>query len=106
GVLELAAIFIAGGAGFVIARALVAPGDLTRRDALVLHGRTAIRMVGAATFLLAIAGTIEGFLSASDAAPALKLAVSGSTAVLLGLYLLNGARSPGGQSPPQGRQLG
>src|SRR5437899_12990765 len=35
GVLELTAIFIAGGAGLPVARPLLAPGHLTRRDALV-----------------------------------------------------------------------
>src|SRR5207249_856135 len=38
GVLELTAIFIAGGAGFRLAGALLLPGDLTRKDALVLQG--------------------------------------------------------------------
>jgi hypothetical protein len=51
-----------------------------------------MRMVGAVVFLLAIAGTIEGLLSTSDAPAALKLAVSGASAVLLGLYFLNGYR--------------
>src|SRR2546426_7970962 len=37
GVLELTAIFIAAGAGFRIAGALIAPGDRTRRDALVVR---------------------------------------------------------------------
>jgi uncharacterized membrane protein SpoIIM required for sporulation len=38
GFLELTAIFIAGGAAFRIAGALIVPGDRTRRDALVLEG--------------------------------------------------------------------
>jgi len=92
GVLELAAIFIAGGAGLVVARALVAPGDVRRRDALVVGGRAAIRMVGAAACLLILAGTIEGFLSASDAPAALKFAVSAASGALLVLYLANGRR--------------
>ena len=90
GVLELTAIFISGGAGFRIARALIAPGDLKRADALVLQGRVAVRMIGAVVFLLAIAGSIEGLLSASDAASAWKLGTSAVTAVLLGLYFFNG----------------
>jgi uncharacterized membrane protein SpoIIM required for sporulation/uncharacterized RDD family membrane protein YckC len=92
GVLELTAIFIAGGAGFRIARAIIAPGDWTRRDALVLEGRMAARMVAAAVTLLAIAGTIEGLLSASDAPPAYKYGASGATAVFLFLYLKNGSK--------------
>jgi uncharacterized membrane protein SpoIIM required for sporulation len=93
GVLELTAIFIAGGAGLLVAKALVAPGDLARRDALVIHGRRAIRMVGAAACLLLLAGTIEGFLSASDAPLAIKLGVSAASAVLLALYFAAGARA-------------
>jgi len=90
GVLELTAIFIAAGAGFRIAGALIAPGDRTRRDALVVEGRIAARMLGAVVALLVVAGTIEGLLSASDAPAALKYAVSATSAILLVLYLRNG----------------
>ena len=77
----------------MIGRAIVAPQDLTRRDALVINGRLAIRLVGAAASLLVLAGIIEGFLSASDANPAFKYGVSASSAVLLLLYLIAGRRA-------------
>ena len=93
GVLELTAIFISAGAGFRLAKALIAPGDSTRRDALVIEGRIAARMIGAVVTLLAIAGTIEGLLSASAAAPAWKFGVSAATGVFLVLYLINGAKA-------------
>ncbi|HXO85087.1 MAG TPA: stage II sporulation protein M, partial [Gemmatimonadales bacterium] len=92
GVLELTAIFISAGAGFRLAKALIAPGDRTRRDALVLEGRVAARMIGAVVSLLVIAGTIEGLLSTSDAPAILKYGVSAATTVLLILYLANGRR--------------
>ncbi len=92
GVLELSAIFISGGAGLRLAHALVAPGDRPRLEALVVDGRIAMRMMGAVIFLLAIAGSIEGLLSTSDAPRALKFAVSAATALLLTLYLANGYR--------------
>ena len=92
GVLELTAIFVAGGAGLMVARALIAPGDLTRHDALIVSGRLAVRLVGAATCMLVLAGTIEGFESASDAPVVLKYLVSSASVVLLGLYLANGYR--------------
>jgi uncharacterized membrane protein SpoIIM required for sporulation len=92
GILELTAIFISAGAGFRMAQALIAPGDRTRRDALVIEGRIAVRMIGAVVTLLAIAGTIEGLLSTSDAPAAWKLGVSAATTVLLILYLMNGRR--------------
>ena len=92
GVLELTAIFISAGAGFRLAKALIAPGDRTRRDALVLEGHIAARMIGAVVTLLVIAGTIEGLLSASDAPAFWKYGVSASTTLLLALYLVNGRR--------------
>jgi uncharacterized membrane protein SpoIIM required for sporulation/uncharacterized RDD family membrane protein YckC len=90
GVLELTAIFISAGAGFRLAKAIIAPGDRTRRDALVVEGRIAARMIGAVVTLLAIAGTIEGLLSTSAAPPIWKYGVSAATAVFLVLYLANG----------------
>jgi uncharacterized membrane protein SpoIIM required for sporulation/uncharacterized RDD family membrane protein YckC len=90
GVLELTAIFIAGGAGFRVAKAIIAPGDLTRKDALVVEGTIAVRMIGAVVTLLAIAGAIEGLLSTSDAPAVWKYGVSATTAVFLLLYLASG----------------
>ena len=90
GVLELTAIFISAGAGFRLAKAIIAPGDRTRKDALVLEGRIAVRMVGAVVTLLAIAGTIEGLLSTSDAPAIWKYGVSATTVVFLALYLASG----------------
>lgn len=64
GPLELTAIFLAGGAGLMLGRAILAPGDLPRREALVIAGRDAVRLMGAAAALLVVAGVIEGFVSA------------------------------------------
>jgi uncharacterized membrane protein SpoIIM required for sporulation/uncharacterized RDD family membrane protein YckC len=92
GVLELTAIFISGGAGLMIGRALIAPGDAPRKDALVVASRQAVLLVGLATLLLLLAGTIEGLLSASDAPRAIKFGVSAASAVLLALLALAGRR--------------
>src|SRR5205807_8302959 len=59
----------------------------------VLHSfptRRSSDLVAAAVLLLCLAGTIEGLLSASDAAPAYKFAVSAASAVLLACYLASG----------------
>jgi len=93
GVLELTAIFIAGAAGLLVGQAILAPGDLTRRDALVIQGRLAVRLVGAATCLLLLAGLIEGFVSASGAPSALKLGVSAASLVLVALYFEAGRQA-------------
>ena len=100
GVLELTAVCIAGGAGFLLAAALLLPGRRTRKRALVENGQRAIRLVAAATVLLLVAGTLEGFVSPIPSWPLrAKFAVSASTLVLLVLYLSAGRfRRPA--SPP------
>jgi uncharacterized membrane protein SpoIIM required for sporulation len=99
GVLELTAIFISAGAGFRLAKAMIAPGDRTRKDALIVEGRIAARMIGAVVTLLAIAGTIEGLLSTSTAPAIWKYGVSAATTVFLVLYLLNGRKALVVQGP-------
>ena len=91
GVLELFAIWVAGAAGFLLGRAVIVPGDYSRRDALVLAARRALPMVGAAVVLLLIAGLIEGLISASTATLTTRLLVTGGSAVFLVAYLLFGA---------------
>ena len=106
GILELTAIFIAGGAGLRVAGALFAPGDRTRRDALIVEGRIAARMIGTVVTLLVIAGTIEGLLSASDAPAVYKYATSALSAVFLGIYFANGRTQHGAAgAPPIGSAL-
>jgi uncharacterized membrane protein SpoIIM required for sporulation/uncharacterized RDD family membrane protein YckC len=91
GVLELTAICIAGGAGLLLAAALLLPGNRPRSEALRENGRRAIRLVAASTVLLLIAGTLEGFVSPIETWPlAWKLVVSAATAVFLVIYLLGG----------------
>jgi uncharacterized membrane protein SpoIIM required for sporulation len=91
GVLELTAITIAGGGGLLIASALLLPGALTRREALVVRGRRAIRLIAASTLLLVIAGAIEGFISPRETWPlGHKLAVALATGVFLLVYLALG----------------
>jgi uncharacterized RDD family membrane protein YckC/uncharacterized membrane protein SpoIIM required for sporulation len=93
GTLELFAIWVAGAAGFLLGRTVVAPGLLTRGDALVLNGRVAVRMLGGAALMLLVAGMIEGFVSASAGGLAVRLAASATSLVFLVFYLLSGAQT-------------
>jgi uncharacterized membrane protein SpoIIM required for sporulation len=98
GVLELPAIFIAGGAGLEIARGMLFPGVLPRRAALAAAGGRASRLLLGSIPLLLIAGTIEGFFSPTAAPAGMKFFL----AVLLGgalLAWLFGAAQGAGQSP-------
>jgi uncharacterized membrane protein SpoIIM required for sporulation len=101
GVLELTAVCIAGGAGFLLAAALLLPGRRTRKRALVENGQRAIRLVAAATVLLLVAGTLEGFVSPIPWWPLrAKFAVSAATLVLLVLYLSAGRVRRVAVAPP------
>ncbi len=92
GVLELPAIFIAGGAGLLIARGILFPGNLSRRDSLVFYGGQAGRLILGIVPILVIAGTIEGFISPSSFPAAGKFALAAVIATLFGLYLSSAGR--------------
>jgi uncharacterized membrane protein SpoIIM required for sporulation len=91
GVIELAAIFISAGAGLRIARAVVAPGELCRREAIIVAARQAIPLVLGAVPMLVVAAFIEGFLTPAPVPAELKLAFGVLTFLLLvGYFTLAG----------------
>jgi uncharacterized membrane protein SpoIIM required for sporulation len=93
GVLELPAIFIAGGAGLEIARGFFFPGLLSRRESLKRAGGRASRLVLGSLPLLLLAGTIEAFFSPTNAPVAMKFALGALLLTLLLVYLFGTARS-------------
>src|SRR5437588_4511167 len=66
GLLELTAVFIAGGAGLRLGWTLIDPGDRTRSAALAEEGRRALAIVAGLVVVFAAAGTIEGFVTGSS----------------------------------------
>jgi uncharacterized membrane protein SpoIIM required for sporulation len=92
GVLELPAIFIAGGAGLILGKGILFPGTLPRRDSVAEAGGEAIRLLLGALPLLVVAGVVEGFVSPTSAPVAAKFAIAVSLFVLLALYLGRGWR--------------
>lgn len=87
GVLELPAIFIAGGAGLGIARGMLFPGNLPRRLSLVIAGGRSVRLVLGTIPMLIVAGLVEGFISPSGIPATLKFALAALLFSLLVLYL-------------------
>jgi len=87
GVLELPAIFIAGGAGLRLAQGLLFPGLLSRSDALAKAGAEAVRLVMGVVPVLIVAGLIEGFISPSALPWKWKFALAGALAVIFYSYL-------------------
>ncbi len=87
GIIELSAISLSGGAGFILARAIYAPGDLPRRDALRIAGGEAAQLLAGVAAMLVIAGLIEGFITPQPIPPILKVTFGILTAILLLFYL-------------------
>jgi uncharacterized membrane protein SpoIIM required for sporulation len=92
GVLELPAIFIAGGAGFRLAQGILFPGMLSRKDSLAKAGSEAVRLVMGVVPILIIAGSIEGFISPSSLPWQWKFTLAGAVAVIFFSYLFFCAR--------------
>ena len=99
GVIELTCIFIAGGAGMLFGTALLFPGDIPRFDNLRLRGREAAQLIIGCVPLLAVAGTIEGFISPAAIPAAMKFTVAGITGVALYSYLLLAGRGQNETKP-------
>jgi uncharacterized membrane protein SpoIIM required for sporulation len=87
GVLELPAIFIAGGAGFELTRGLLFPGWLPRRESLVQAGGRASRLILGTLPMLLIAGAVEGFFSPTDAPVVMKFSLAAVLFAALLAYL-------------------
>ena len=66
GSFELTAICIAGAAGLKLGYALLAPGNLSRKDSLMRAGQVAIQLVYGVILMLVIAAFIEAFWSSNN----------------------------------------
>jgi len=95
GVLELPAIFIAGGAGLGIAKGLLFPGVLPRRESLARAGARSVRLLLGTIPMLMIAGVVEAFVSPTPLPARVKFLLAAGLGTLLVLYL---ARKPVGVS--------
>lgn len=92
GSLELPAIFLAGGAGLLIGRAILFPGKYRRADALKVYSLQAAQLLFGIVPMLIIAGTIEGFFSPSPVVPSAIKYVTGI--VLFTLLVIYCSRKP------------
>lgn len=104
GVIELTAIQVAGGAGLLLAAAIIAPGRVRRVDALVRNARRAGTLALGTAAMLIVAGIIEGFVSPQRFSAGLRIGCGAVTALALTLYFAFGGRSSERERPavPQG----
>jgi uncharacterized membrane protein SpoIIM required for sporulation len=100
GFLEISAIVLSAGAGLRIAWAMLHPGDLGRPDALRLAGQQAVRVLLLTIVVLAVAGTIEAFVSPTTLPVPVKLGVGLASGIALwGYILFVGRRRPVSSAP-------
>jgi uncharacterized membrane protein SpoIIM required for sporulation len=96
GIPEMTAICVAGAAGLIVARALVAPRGLRRREALRVESRRALELLLGTLCLFVIAGVIEGTVSQIHP-PRLPVTFKISFALIVGAavygYLLSGLKN-------------
>jgi uncharacterized membrane protein SpoIIM required for sporulation len=97
GALELPAIFIAAGAGLEIARGMLFPGMLTRKESLRQAGSVAVKLLLGTLPLLVVAGVVESYVSPVNIPTPLKFLLSGVLFTALVLYLSSGMRRPAPQ---------
>ncbi|WP_127472802.1 stage II sporulation protein M [Microbacterium sulfonylureivorans] len=84
GLLELTSLFVAAAAGLSIFWAWVAPGRRTRGESLASAGRSLATIAIGLVIALAVAGLIEGFVTAQPWPWAVKIGIG---AAALGLFL-------------------
>jgi uncharacterized membrane protein SpoIIM required for sporulation len=111
GLLELTAVFIAGGAGLRLGWALIDPGDRRRTAALAAEGRRAVVIVVGLIVAFVVAGLIEGFVTGSPLPTVVRVGIGVAVeAAFLAYVLLRGpaaARSWQGAAPePEDRAPG
>ena len=87
GLLELTAIFVAGGAGLKLFWAWVAPGTKPRSVALAQEGRTLILVAVGLVFVLGLSGIVEGFVTGSAMVWWLKIIIGAIALAMFWAYV-------------------
>lgn len=93
GLLELTAVFIAGGAGLRLGWAVLVPGDRTRRRAVAEEGRRAVVIVIGLVGVFAVAGLLEGYVTPSGLAPWARVAVGAVVWAAFLVYVVRRGRA-------------
>jgi uncharacterized membrane protein SpoIIM required for sporulation len=90
GVIELSAIFIAGGAGLYMGYRIFVPGMYTRRHRLLETAKESAQLMLGTIPLFIIAGIIEGYITPSTLSLELKYVAAAATLLLLMVYYVYG----------------
>lgn len=86
GIIELTAIFIAGGAGFYMAYRMIVPTAYSRKYEFLQAAKQSAQLLIGTIPLFIIAGTIEGYITPSELQLEVKYLIAGATLLLLIAY--------------------
>ena len=92
GMIELTAIFIAGGAGLLMGYKLLVPGHFSRGYQLKVHAKRSVQLLLGTIPLFVIAGVIEGFITPAAISLEAKYFVAFLTVLGLIFYFMIGKR--------------
>ena len=91
GVTEIGAIVLCGGAGLMLGRAVLRPGEMSRGDSLRMAGIEAGRTCLGVGLMLVAAALIESYVRQSHLSTGARLAFAAVTALFWTLYIAHGA---------------
>ena len=92
GITEIGAIILCGGAGLVLARAMVFPGRSTRMENLAAAGKRAGLITLGCVIMFAIAALIEGFFRQLVHSSVIRYSVTGFTLLLWAAFFILAGR--------------
>ena len=100
GLLELTAVFVAGGVGLKLFWSWIEPGDRTRTQSLAREGRTAGTVALGLVAVLFVSGIIEAFVTPSSLPTWARIAIGilAEAAFLTYVFVLGRAASHRGQT--------
>jgi uncharacterized membrane protein SpoIIM required for sporulation len=93
GVIELTAIFIAGGAGLYMGYRIFVPGPYSRKHRFLESAKESAQLLLGTIPLFVVAGLIEGYITPSTLSLEAKYIVAGATLALLAVYYVYGSRN-------------
>lgn len=88
GALELPAIWIAAGAGLILAEAMIFPGQYSRSIEIRRAGKKSAQLLVGVIPMLLIAGFVEGFVSPSNLPASLKVTLAVTLAAAYTAYVM------------------
>lgn len=93
GLLELTAVFVAGGAGLRLGWSVIAPGDRPRRVAVREEGRRSIVIVAGLVLVFLLAGVLEAFVTPAPWPTWLRVGTGAAVWAALVAWVLQAGRA-------------